>query len=281
MLLATFAVPVDGLKFLLLVLVGGGLLALGRWSSRLGPTISGGVPSNGPTPDTADLLPGEESKPKIWPPSAEEVAASLPLDPALGNLRIRKFYFKKADAIPGPDDPEVFADELNIELYDTDSGMPGGNLISWPLRKDWPSCCARSRGDICTRRRFWSFLATTSRRYGAQLSAASARKMNSLKARSRRERNRYDGLIGRRGYFEDAVPFCRNFCDSSINTVPIFSIARAACSFVIASGSKDWRISLFLNGGPAALEASISTKVGPRTPSVPGEAIESLGICNP
>ena len=34
----------------------------------------------------------------------------------------RKFYFKKADAIPGPDDPEVFADELNIELYDPDSG---------------------------------------------------------------------------------------------------------------------------------------------------------------
>ena len=122
MLLATFAVPVDGLKFLFLVLVGGGLLALGRWSSRLGPTISGGVSGNASTRDTADLLPGEESGPKIWPPSAEEVAASLPFDPALGNLRIRKFYFKKADAIPGPDDPEVFADELNIELYDPDSG---------------------------------------------------------------------------------------------------------------------------------------------------------------
>jgi hypothetical protein len=122
MLLATLAVPLDGLKFLLLVLVGGGLLALGRWSSRLGPTISRGVPSNGPTPDTADLLPEEKSNPKFWPPSAEEVAASLPFDPAIGNLRIRKFYFKKADAIPGPDDPEVFADELNIELYDPDSG---------------------------------------------------------------------------------------------------------------------------------------------------------------
>jgi hypothetical protein len=122
MLLATFAVPVDGLKFLLLVLVGGGLLALGRWSSRLGPTGFRDAPGNTPTPDAAELLPGEESKPKIWPPSAKEVAASLPFDPALGNLRIRKFYFKKADAIPGPDDPEVFADELNIELYDPDSG---------------------------------------------------------------------------------------------------------------------------------------------------------------
>jgi hypothetical protein len=122
MLLATLPVPLDGLKFLFLVLVGGGLLALGRWSSRLGPTGSRDAPGNTPTPDTAELLPGEESKPKIWPPSAEEVAASLPFDPALGNLRIRKFYFKKADAIPGPDDPEVFADELNIELYDPDSG---------------------------------------------------------------------------------------------------------------------------------------------------------------
>jgi hypothetical protein len=122
MLLATLAVPADGLKFLLLVLVGGRLLALGRWSSRLGPTGSGDAPGNTPTPDTAELPPSEESNPKVWPPSAEEVAASLPFDPALGNLRIRKFYFKKADAIPGPDDPEVFADELNIELYDPDSG---------------------------------------------------------------------------------------------------------------------------------------------------------------
>ena len=122
MLLATLAVPVNGLKFLLLVLVGGGLLALGRWSSRLGPTGSGSGPYNGPTPDTAELLLGEKSNPKFWPPSAEEVAASLPFDPALGNIRIRRFYFKKADAMPGPDDPEVFADELNIELYDPDSG---------------------------------------------------------------------------------------------------------------------------------------------------------------
>lgn len=122
MLLATLAIPVDGLKFLLLVLVGGGLLALGRWSSRRGPTGSGNAPGHTLTPDTAEVLPGEESNPKVWPPSAEEVAASLPFDPALANIRIRKLYFKKADAIPGPDDPEVFADELNIELYDPDSG---------------------------------------------------------------------------------------------------------------------------------------------------------------
>ena len=122
MLPALLAIPLDGLKFLLLVLVGGGLLALVRWSSRLGLTGSGDDPGNTPTPDPLELSPGGGSSAKVWPPSAEEVAASLPFDPALRNIRIRKFYFKKADAIPGPDDPEVFADELNIELYDPDSG---------------------------------------------------------------------------------------------------------------------------------------------------------------
>ena len=90
-----------------------------RGEARLAPETSTAVRLR-LTP--RNCLPGEESNPKVWPPSAEEVAASLPFDPALGNIRIRKFYFKKADAIPGPDDPEVFADELNIELYDPDSG---------------------------------------------------------------------------------------------------------------------------------------------------------------
>jgi hypothetical protein len=112
----------DALKLLLLIAVGGVLLALARWGSRLGTASTGDPLRDAPTPDPAELLPGGESNPKVWPPSAEEVAASLPFDPALGNLRIRKFYFKKADAIAGPDNPEVFADELNIELYDPDSG---------------------------------------------------------------------------------------------------------------------------------------------------------------
>jgi hypothetical protein len=50
------------------------------------------------------------------------VAASLPFDPSLGRLRITKFFFEKTDAVPGPSDPEVFADELHIQLYDPDSG---------------------------------------------------------------------------------------------------------------------------------------------------------------
>lgn len=118
MLAAIPAASNDALKLLLFVAVGSGLLVLGRWSSRLGRR-AGDPPDNFPTPDAEELLP--RSTPRRWPPSAEQVAASLPYDPELGNLKIRKFYFKKADAIPGPDDPEVFADELNVELYDPES----------------------------------------------------------------------------------------------------------------------------------------------------------------
>jgi hypothetical protein len=202
MLLATLAVPADGLKFLLLVLVGGRLLALGRWSSRLGPTGSGDAPGNTPTPDTAELPPSEESNPKVWPPSAEEVAASLPFDPALGDLRIRKFYFKKADAIPGPDDPEVFADELNIELYDPDSGHAWWQsyFVATPQGLAKLSCCERSPGDTCTHPRFWFFLATIWRKSGLPLSVGSGRKMSSSKARSRPMRNLFNALTVRQRY---------------------------------------------------------------------------------
>ena len=112
----------DPLKLLLLIVFGGGLLALGRWSSRLGASTRQDFPLDVPTPDVKGLLPLEQSNANAWSRSAEEVAASLPYDPALGNLRIRKLYFDKADAVPGPDDPEVFADELHVELYDPESG---------------------------------------------------------------------------------------------------------------------------------------------------------------
>jgi hypothetical protein len=117
-----FAVPSpDALKLLLLVVAGGGLLALGRWSSRLGRTGIAESPANLPTPDSQDLIP-DRSRLKVWPPSAEEVATSLPFDPSLGRLRIRKWFFDKTDVVPGPDDPEAFAEELHVELYDPDSG---------------------------------------------------------------------------------------------------------------------------------------------------------------
>jgi hypothetical protein len=114
--------PGDGLRILLLVAVGAGLLMLGRWSSRLSATSTGESPLNAPIGDATELSPDYSAAPKVWPPSAEEVAASLPFDPSLGNLRITKFYFEKTDVTPGPTDPEVFADELHIELYDPETG---------------------------------------------------------------------------------------------------------------------------------------------------------------
>jgi hypothetical protein len=121
MLLAILAVPLDAVKLLLLVVVGGGLLALSRWSSGIRGAHGTDLPADVPTPDPVDLVPGKELKRKVWPPSAEEVAACLPFDPSLGKLQIRKLFFDKTDVIPGPEDPEVFAEELHIELYDRDS----------------------------------------------------------------------------------------------------------------------------------------------------------------
>jgi hypothetical protein len=121
MLPAAAVASEDVLKLLLMIVIGGGLMALGRWSSQLGGRQLGDAPPDEPNPDAHELLPVVERAAKVWPPSAEEVAASLPFDPSLGKLRIRKFYFDKTDVVPGPEDPEVFADELNIELYNPDS----------------------------------------------------------------------------------------------------------------------------------------------------------------
>jgi hypothetical protein len=55
-------------------------------------------------------------------PGADEIAASFHPDPSLGKIRMTKFFFEKVDAIPGPTDPNIFADELHVQLYDPDSG---------------------------------------------------------------------------------------------------------------------------------------------------------------
>jgi hypothetical protein len=109
----------DALKLLLLVVIGGGLMALGRWSSRLGANPRPDSPADAPSPDASELQPDRELR--VWPPGAEKIAASFPFDPLLGKIQIKKFFFEKVDAIPGPDDPDIFADELHVQLYDPDT----------------------------------------------------------------------------------------------------------------------------------------------------------------
>jgi hypothetical protein len=43
------------------------------------------------------------------------------LQAGLARRTVTKFFFKTIDPIPGPPDPEVFADELFLELYEPDS----------------------------------------------------------------------------------------------------------------------------------------------------------------
>jgi hypothetical protein len=44
-----------------------------------------------------------------------------PISDSLGRVRVTQFNFEHFDAIPGPPDPDCFADELIIELYDSAS----------------------------------------------------------------------------------------------------------------------------------------------------------------
>lgn len=119
-LLASAISPEDVVKMLIFALVCFGLLGLGRWSSRLGKDRYEDAGSEVPISNSLPL--GQQEEPaRVWAPGAEEVAASFPFDPLLGKIRIKKFFFEKVDAIPRPDDPSVFADELHVELYDPDS----------------------------------------------------------------------------------------------------------------------------------------------------------------
>ena len=42
-----------------------------------------------------------------------------PISNDLGRVRVTQFNFSHFDAVPGPPDPECFADELILELYDS------------------------------------------------------------------------------------------------------------------------------------------------------------------
>jgi len=106
-------------KIFLLSLSAIAVYALARWgSSRSGQS------ENILTAESQSVSPVSSSKVSTSDP--DDVLALFPADPNLGRIRITKFFFKKLDAISGPPDPLVFADELNVQLYDPDSGQKWG-----------------------------------------------------------------------------------------------------------------------------------------------------------
>jgi hypothetical protein len=48
-----------------------------------------------------------------------ETNSNAPVSDNLGRVRVTQFNFAHFDAVPGPPDPESFADELIVELYDS------------------------------------------------------------------------------------------------------------------------------------------------------------------
>jgi hypothetical protein len=111
----------DGVKLLVFVAAVIVLLWLGKWSSRLGESSNASSANDIPGAEEEELL-DPRSQPDPFAPGADEIAASFPYDPSLGTIRMKKFFFEKINALSGPPDLDVFADELHIELYDPDSG---------------------------------------------------------------------------------------------------------------------------------------------------------------
>lgn len=50
---------------------------------------------------------------------AAREADLAPISENLGRVRVTQFNFEHFDAVPGPPDPDCFADELIVELYDS------------------------------------------------------------------------------------------------------------------------------------------------------------------
>ena len=58
---------------------------------------------------------------KFGSPGDGKQSNPAPVSNDLGRVRVMQFNFEHFDAVPGPPDPESFADELIVELYDSAS----------------------------------------------------------------------------------------------------------------------------------------------------------------
>jgi hypothetical protein len=106
------AVSFDEGKIVAFVLACVAFLALARWAGR----ISESQVSHEP-PTYLDQF-ANSARPSSLDRDPYDVVRSFPHDPALGPIQILRFYFLKFDALSGPPDPDSFADELIVRLYD-------------------------------------------------------------------------------------------------------------------------------------------------------------------
>jgi hypothetical protein len=77
--------------------------------------LSSFAASNSPVTPTYEPSLGNEAD---LPPSGHFRGEQAPQAKDLGDIRVTQFNFSQFDAVPGPPDPDSFADELMIELYD-------------------------------------------------------------------------------------------------------------------------------------------------------------------
>jgi len=80
-------------------------------------------PEKQDSPVTYDAIPSQNSS--LWthhyggPGPANADLGIAPVASSLGRVSVTQFNFAHFDAVPGPLDPENFADELILELYDS------------------------------------------------------------------------------------------------------------------------------------------------------------------
>jgi len=112
----------EALKIALLAAAFAALYVLSRWASRLNESQPRIESPPEPEPSRVLELPRQSAK-VIEIDRRPKFHSSQPVDEEdLHPVQIVRMYFAKFDYEPGPPDPQSFAGELFVELYNADSG---------------------------------------------------------------------------------------------------------------------------------------------------------------
>jgi len=79
------------------------------------------APSDTNSPPSYDELHAQSQRfvHRFGTSTTTETESTAPVSDSLGRVRVTQFNFAHFDAVPGPPDPDCFADELLVELYDS------------------------------------------------------------------------------------------------------------------------------------------------------------------